>query len=147
MRTFHPKENDIEHAWRVIDAEGIVLGRLATEVATLLQGKNKPIWAPNVDTGDYVVVINASLISAAPRKLADKRYYRHSGYPGGLTEESFGSLLERDPERVVRLAVQGMLPKNRLGRAMISKLKVYGGPNHPHSAQQPVVHALASRAR
>ncbi len=146
MRTYHPKENEIERAWHVFDAQDIVLGRLATEAAMILQGKNKPMWAPNVDVGDYVVVVNASLISAAPRKLADKRYYRHSGYPGGLTEESLGALLARNPERVVRLAVQGMLPKSRLGRAMISKLKVYGGPNHPHSAQQPVARELARRA-
>lgn len=147
MRTFQPKPADIQRAWYVVDAEDAVLGRLASEVATLLRGKHKPIWAPHVDTGDHVIVVNASLLSVSPRKLADKRYYRHSGYPGGLREESLEHLLERDPERVIRLAVRGMLPKGPLGRSMISKLKVYPGPTHPHTAQQPTARPLTSSRR
>jgi len=145
VRTFQPKPDDIQRAWHVIDAEGAVLGRLATEVATLLRGKHKTIWAPHVDTGDHVVVVNASKLTFKQRKLEDKTYYRHSGYPGGLSEESLEHLLARDPERVVRLAVKGMLPKGPLGRSMITKLRVYGGPTHPHAAQQPAPRALASR--
>ena len=145
MRTFQPKPDDIQRAWHVIDADGAVLGRLASEVATLLRGKHKAIWAPHVDTGDHVVVINASKLAFTPRKLTDKTYYRHSGYPGGLSEESLEHLLARDPERVVRLAVKGMLPKGPLGRAMLKKLRVYAGPTHPHAAQQPTPRALASR--
>ena len=145
MRTFQPKPDDIQRAWHVIDADGTVLGRLATEVATLLRGKHKTIWAPHVDTGDHVVVVNASKLAFKQRKLEDKTYYRHSGYPGGLSEESLEHLLARDPERVVRLAVKGMLPKGPLGRSMITKLRVYGGPTHPHAAQQPAPRALASR--
>jgi large subunit ribosomal protein L13 len=145
VRTFQPKPDDIQRAWHVIDADGAVLGRLATEVATLLRGKHKTIWAPHVDTGDHVVVVNASKLAFKQRKLEDKTYYRHSGYPGGLSEESLEHLLARDPERVVRLAVKGMLPKGPLGRSMITKLRVYGGPTHPHAAQQPAPRALASR--
>jgi large subunit ribosomal protein L13 len=137
VRTFHPKDADIEHAWHVIDAEGVVLGRLATEVAHLLRGKHKAIFAPNVDVGDHVIVINASKLDISLRKSEDKMYYRHSGYPGGIKSENLGHLLERSPERVVRLAVRGMLPKNRLSRAQLKKLRVYGGPTHPHAAQQP----------
>jgi large subunit ribosomal protein L13 len=145
VRTFHPKPDDIQRAWHVIDADGAVLGRLSTEVATLLRGKHKSIWAPNVDTGDHVVVINASKLAFNLRKLEGKTYYRHSGYPGGLSEESLEHLLARDPARVVRLAVKGMLPKGPLGRAMLKKLRVYAGPTHPHTAQQPVPRVLASR--
>jgi large subunit ribosomal protein L13 len=137
VRTFHPKDADIEHAWHVIDAEGVVLGRLATEVAHLLRGKHKAIFAPNVDVGDHVVVINASKLDVSLRKSEGKVYYRHSGYPGGIKSENLGHLLERNPERVVRLAVRGMLPKNRLSRAQLKKLRVYGGSTHPHAAQQP----------
>jgi len=147
VRTFSPKPSDITRAWHVIDAEGAILGRLSTEVATLLRGKHKPIWAPHVDTGDHVIVVNASKLDVSPRKLADKRYYRHSGYPGGLREESLEHLLARDPERVVRLAVRGMLPKGPLGRRMLKKLRVYAGPNHPHAAQQPKARELASARR
>ncbi len=147
MRTFHPKESDIQHAWHVIDAEGVVLGRLATEVARLLRGKHKPIWAPNVDVGDHVVVINASKLDISLRKSEDKLYYRHSGYPGGIRSENLGHLIERSPERVVRLAVRGMLPKSRLGRAQLKKLRVYAGPTHPHAAQQPHDHPLATTPR
>jgi large subunit ribosomal protein L13 len=147
VRTFTPKPADIERAWHVVDADGAVLGRLASQVATLLRGKHKPIYAPHVDTGDHVIVVNAAKLDITPRKLADKRYRRHSGYPGGLREESLEHLLARDPERVVRLAVRGMLPKGRLGRSMLKKLKIYAGPTHPHAAQQPQAFALISRER
>ncbi len=147
MRTFSPKPADIQRAWHVIDAEGAVLGRLSTEVARLLRGKHKPIFAPHVDTGDHVIVVNAAKLDLSARKLADKRYHRHSGYPGGLSTESLEHLLARDPARVIRLAVKGMLPKGRLGRATIKKLRVYAGDSHPHSAQQPQPYPLAgSRA-
>ena len=145
MRTYSPKPGDVTHAWHVIDATDVVLGRLATQAATLLRGKHKPIYAPHVDTGDHVIVINAAKLDVSPRKLADKQYHRHSGYPGGLTTESLEHLLGRDPERVVRLAIRGMLPKNRLGRAQIRKLRIYAGPAHPHAAQQPQPRALASK--
>jgi large subunit ribosomal protein L13 len=144
VRTFHPRAEDIERAWHVIDAEGVVLGRLATEVAHLLRGKHKPTWAPNVDTGDHVVVVNAAKLDVSLRKAEGKRYYRHSGYPGGIRSENLASLLERDPERVVRLAVKGMLPKTRLGRAQLRKLRVYAGPTHPHAAQQPQARTVSS---
>jgi large subunit ribosomal protein L13 len=142
--TFTPKSTDIERAWRVIDADGAVLGRMATQIATLLRGKHKPIYAPNLDTGDHVVVVNASKIDVNPRKAAGKRYYRHSGYPGGLRSESLEHLLARHPERVVKLAVRGMLPKGRLGRSMLKKLRVYAGPTHPHAAQRPKPHPIAA---
>lgn len=143
MPTFTPKPSDIERAWHVVDADGMVLGRVATQVATLLRGKHKPIWAPHVDTGDHVIVVNAAKLAVTPRKADQKRYFRHSGYPGGLREEQLSHLLERDPERVVRLAVKGMLPKNSLGRSMLRKLRVYAGPTHPHAAQQPQPRAIA----
>jgi len=143
--TFSPKPSDITRAWHVVDAEGAVLGRLASEVATLLRGKHKPIYAPHVDTGDHVIVVNASKLDLGARKLADKRYHRHSGYPGGLTSESLEHLLARDPERVIRIAVRGMLPKTRLGRQMIKKLRVYAGPTHPHTAQLPQPRVLVSK--
>jgi large subunit ribosomal protein L13 len=145
VRTYQPKPADIERAWHVVDADGAVLGRLASEVATLLRGKHKPTWAPHIDTGDHVIVINASKLAITPRKLTDKRYYRHSGYPGGLREESLEHLLARSPERVVRLAVKGMLPKGPLGRQMLKKLRVYSDATHPHAAQQPAPRALATR--
>jgi large subunit ribosomal protein L13 len=145
VRTFTPKQSDIQRAWLVIDAEGMRLGRVATEVATLLRGKHKPIWAPNVDVGDHVVVINASKLDVSLRKSADKLYWRHSGYPGGIKSESLERLMERSPERVVKLAVKGMLPKTRLGRSMIKKLRVYAGPTHPHTAQLPQPHPLSPR--
>jgi large subunit ribosomal protein L13 len=149
VRTFSPKPNDITRAWYVVDAEGLVLGRLASEVARVLRGKHKPIFAPHIDTGDFVVVVNAAKIAVDPKKGADKRYYRHSGYPGGLRSESLAELLARNPERVVRLAVKGMLPKGPLGRQMLKKLKVHPGPTHPHSAQkpEPLVLPYARRAR
>jgi len=145
VRTFTPKPEDIERAWHVVDAEGAVLGRVATEVATLLRGKHKPIFAPHVDTGDHVIVINAAKLDIGERKAVAKQYYRHSGYPGGLRSESLEHLLERDPEQVVRRAVKGMLPKGPLGRAQLKKLRVYAGPEHPHFAQQPQPRALPSR--
>jgi large subunit ribosomal protein L13 len=142
--TFQPKASDIERAWHVIDADGAVLGKLASEAATLLRGKHKPIWAPHVDTGDHVIVVNAAKLEVNPRKLLGKRYYRHSGYPGGLRSESMYHLMNRDSERVVRLAVRGMLPKGPLGRAMLRKLRVYAGPIHPHAAQKPQPRPLTS---
>ncbi|MDQ3945684.1 MAG: 50S ribosomal protein L13 [Actinomycetota bacterium] len=149
MRTFSPKSADITRAWHVVDAEGLVLGRLASEVAKVLRGKHKPIYAPHVDTGDFVVVVNAARIAVDPKKGADKRYYRHSGYPGGLRSETLAELMARDPERVIRLAVKGMLPKGPLGRKMLKKLKIHAGPTHPHAAQQPqpLVLPYARRAR
>ena len=147
MPTYTPRREDVEREWHVIDARGAVLGRLATEVATLLRGKHKPTWAPHVDVGDHVIVVNAAHIHVDPRKGRDKTYHRHSGYPGGLRSESLDSLLARHPERVVRLAVRGMLPKNRLGRAMLRKLRVYAGPEHPHAAQKPRPRELPARAR
>jgi len=145
VRTFAPKASEIERAWHVIDADGAVLGRVATEAATLLRGKHKPTFAPHVDTGDHVVVINAAKLEITERKATGKLYYRHSGYPGGLSTESLEHLLARDPEKVVRRAVRGMLPRNRLGRRQIKKLKVYAGPTHPHAAQQPQERALPGK--
>ena len=137
MRTFSPKDSDITRQWHVIDATDVVLGRLASHVAVLLRGKHKPIFAPHVDTGDFVIVINADKIALSGTKLQDKRAYRHSGYPGGLRAVSYGELMEKHPERAVEKAVRGMLPKNTLGRKSLTKLKVYAGPDHPHQAQQP----------
>ena len=148
MRTYQPKPGDVQRRWHVIDANDVVLGRLATHAATLLRGKHKVTWAPHMDGGDHVIVINASAIAVNPRKLADKRYYRHSGYPGGIKSESMEHLLARNPERVVRLAVKGMLPKGPLGRQMLKRLRVYPGAQHPHIAQNPQPRALTSaRAR
>ena len=138
MRTYSPKGNDITRQWHVIDASDVVLGRLASQVAVLLRGKHKPIFAPHVDTGDFVIVINAGKVALSGNKLEQKRAYRHSGYPGGLRSVSYGELMEKRPERIVEKAVRGMLPKNSLGRQTLRKLKVYAGPDHPHSAQQPV---------
>jgi len=146
VRTASPKQSDIERAWHVVDADGMRLGRLATEVATLLRGKHKPTWAPHLDSGDHVVVVNAAKLDVTLRKSEAKLYYRHSGYPGGLGSESLGHLLRRDPAKVVKRAVKGMLPKNRLGRASIKKLRVYAGPEHPHAAQRPQPRSLRARA-
>ena len=137
MRTFSPKDSDITRRWHVIDASDVVLGRLASQVAVLLRGKHKPIFAPHVDTGDFVIVVNAAKVALSGSKLEQKRAYRHSGYPGGLHSVSYASLMESHPERVVEKAVKGMLPKNALGRKTLRKLKVYAGPDHPHQAQQP----------
>ena len=147
MKTFTPKASDITRQWHVIDADGAILGRMATEIATLLRGKHKPIWAPHLDTGDHVIVVNASHLAVTQRKLDDKMYYRHSGYPGGIRGENLEHLLARNPERVVKLAVRRMLPKGPLGRQMLKKLKVYGGPTHPHSAQKPVERPLPARSK
>ena len=138
MRTFSPKASDIQHQWHVIDASDVVLGRLASHAAILLRGKHKPIFAPHVDTGDFVIVVNAEKVALTGRKLEQKRAYRHSGYPGGLRSMAYGELMDRHPERVIEKAVRGMLPKNSLGRGMLRKLKVYAGPDHPHQAQKPV---------
>lgn len=137
VSTYSPKPGDITRVWHVIDAEDIVLGRLAVATATLLRGKHKPTFAPHVDGGDFVIVVNASKIALTGSKRTDKLAYRHSGRPGGLRSVSYGTLLDNDPRKAVELAVWGMLPKNRLSRQLITKLKVYAGPEHPHSAQQP----------
>lgn len=137
MKTFSAKKEDVSQNWYLIDADGKILGRLAAEIATRLRGKNKPIYTPHVDTGDFIVVINAEKIALTGNKLLDKKYYRYSGYPGGLRETAAGKLLETKPENLLRFAVKGMLPKNRLGRQMIKKLKIYSGSEHPHEAQAP----------
>jgi large subunit ribosomal protein L13 len=137
VKTFSAKPHEIERKWFVVDAQGQTLGRLATRVATVLRGKHKPIYTPHVDCGDYVIVVNADKISVTGQKLDQKIYYRHSGYPGGLKQISLRGQLEKHPKRVIEAAVRGMLPKNRLGRKMFKKLKVYAGPDHPHQAQQP----------
>ena len=137
MRTFSPKASDIQRAWHVVDADGLVLGRLATEVARVLRGKHKPVFAPHLDTGDHVVIVNAAKVVMTSDKADKKVAYRHSGYPGGLKEETYADRLAKRPEEVVRGAVRGMLPKGPLGRQMLRKLKVYAGPEHRHSAQQP----------
>jgi large subunit ribosomal protein L13 len=137
VRTFSPKAGDVQRKWHVIDASDVVLGRLATHAATLLRGKHKPIFAPHVDTGDFVIIINAEKIALTGNKRETKVAYRHSGYPGGLKRIAYSKLLDTKPERAIEQAIRGMLPKNRLGRSIITKLKVYAGPEHPHSAQQP----------
>ena len=146
MPTFSPKPGDISREWHVIDANDIVLGRLASTAATLLRGKHKPTFAPHVDTGDFVIVVNADKIAVAPSKLGEFRY-RHSGYPGGLSKRTVGELLESKPERLVEIAVKGMLPKNSLGRKQLKKLKVYSGPNHPHQAQTPKPYTITQVAQ
>jgi large subunit ribosomal protein L13 len=142
VKTYAVKASEIERHWWVVDATDQTLGRLATRIATLLEGKHKPTYSPHLDTGDHVVVLNAARVKVTGDKLIQKRYYRHSNYPGGLKEESLGTLLERKPELVIERAVKGMLPRNRLGRAMIKKMKVYPGPEHPHQAQQPTAFEL-----
>jgi large subunit ribosomal protein L13 len=137
VRTYTPKPGDVQRQWHVIDATDVVLGRLASQVAVLLRGKHKPTFAPHVDTGDFVVVINADKVALTGNKLEQKKAYRHSGYPGGLRSQSYVELLEKHPTKAVEKAVRGMLPKNSIARAQITKLKVYAGPEHPHQAQQP----------
>lgn len=137
MKTWNAKPADVERQWYVVDAEGQTLGRLATRVADTLRGKRKPTYTPHVDTGDFVVVVNAEKIAVTGAKLQQKLYYRHSGYPGGLRSRTLAEQLERRPAEVIRKAVKGMLPRNRLGRAQLGKLKVYAGPEHPHEAQRP----------
>jgi large subunit ribosomal protein L13 len=137
VRTYSPKPGEVTRTWHVIDAEDVVLGRLATQVATLLRGKHKPTFAPHVDTGDFVIIVNAGKVALTGNKRDQKFAYRHSGYPGGLRKRSFGELLDTRPDRLLEKVVKGMLPKNKLGRAQGMKLKVYAGPDHPHAAQQP----------
>ena len=137
MKTVSTRPQDVERAWFVIDAESQVLGRLATEVARWLRGKHKAAYTPHVDTGDYIVVVNAEKVRVTGKKATDKTYYRHTGYPGGIKATRFENMIEKHPERVIEKAVKGMLPRNPLGRAAFRKLKVYAGPDHPHSAQQP----------
>jgi large subunit ribosomal protein L13 len=143
VRTYSPKPADIQRAWHVIDAEGLVLGRMATEIAVLLRGKHKPMYAPHMDTGDHVVVLNAAKVVLSSDKDEKKFAYRHSGYPGGLRRRSYREVMETRPEDAVRRAVKGMLPKGPLGRSMINKLKVYAGPTHPHAAQHPEAREIA----
>ncbi len=144
MKTYSPRPRDIERAWFVIDADGVVLGRLATEVAKILRGKHKPMFAPHMDTGDHVIVVNAAGVRMTGAKVDQKVYYRHSGYPGGLRELPYSRLMAERPTLVVEKAIRGMLPKTRLGRQMISKLSVYAGPEHPHQAQKPQPLALGA---
>ena len=142
MKTFSANPETVKRDWYIIDAENLVLGRLASEVAARLRGKHKPEYTPHVDTGDYIVVINADKIKVTGNKTSDKMYYRHSGYPGGMKSMSFEKMVAHKPERIIELAVKGMLPKNALGRAMYRKLKVYAGTEHKHSAQQPIALSL-----
>ena len=137
MKTYYAKPNEVAREWLLIDAQDQVLGRVASKAAHILRGKHKSTYTPHVDTGDFVVIINADMIRVTGKKLTDKEYYRHSGYPGGLKCETFEEAMEKHPERVIEHAVKGMLPKNTLGRAMAKKLKVYAGAEHPHMAQQP----------
>ena len=139
MKTLFAKKNEIERKWYVVDAKDAVLGRLAVKIAVYLRGKNKPVFTPHTDTGDFIIVVNADKIKLTGNKLEDKVYYRHSNYPGGLKSETAKQLMERAPEQIITEAVWGMLPKNRLGRSIIKKLKVYRGQEHPHSAQKPEI--------
>jgi len=148
MRTYSPKASEITRAWHVIDAEDLVLGRVCTEAARVLRGKHKTIFAPHMDTGDHVVIVNADKIVLTSGKAESRNVYRYSGYPGGLKTETYGSLLARKPDDAIRRSVRGMLPKGPLGRQMIKKLKVYTGPNHPHAAQMPTkLEIAAAKAR
>ncbi len=137
MKTYHAKPGEVQREWLVVDATDLVLGRLASQVAQILKGKNKPQYTPHVDTGDFVIVVNADKIKVTGNKLQAKEYFRHTGFPGGLRSEKLATVLAKRPDRVIERAVKGMLPKNTLGRAMGKKLKVYAGPNHPHQAQKP----------
>jgi large subunit ribosomal protein L13 len=148
MTTYSPKASEITRAWHVIDAEGMVLGRLCTEAARVLRGKHKPTFAPHIDTGDHVIVVNASKVVLTKGKAANKEVFRHSGYPGGLKRETYAALLDRNPAEAVRRSIRGMLPHGPLGRQQIKKLKVYAGPEHPHAAQHPVnLELAAAKAR
>jgi large subunit ribosomal protein L13 len=147
VRTYSPKPGEVSRTWHVIDAEDVVLGRLASNVATLLRGKHKPTFAPHVDTGDFVIIVNADKVVLTGNKREQSFAYRHSGYPGGLRKQSFGELLDTRPERLLEKVVKGMLPKNKLGRAQGKKLKVYAGPDHPHAAQQPKPFEIAKVSR
>jgi large subunit ribosomal protein L13 len=147
VRTYSPKPGEVSRTWHVIDAEDVVLGRLASNVATLLRGKHKPTFAPHMDTGDFVIIVNAEKVVLTGNKRDQAFAYRHSGYPGGLRKRSFGELLDTRPERLLEKVVKGMLPKNKLGRAQGKKLKVYAGPDHPHTAQQPKPFEMAKVTR
>jgi large subunit ribosomal protein L13 len=147
VRTYTPKPGEVTRAWHVIDASDVVLGRLASQAAILLRGKHKPQFAPHVDTGDFVVIVNAANVVMTSDKAERTFSYRHSGYPGGLRQETYADLLRKRPERVVEQAVKGMLPKNSLGRKMLSKLKVYAGPDHPHAAQKPTPYEITQIAQ
>ncbi|HWB66838.1 MAG TPA: 50S ribosomal protein L13 [Mycobacteriales bacterium] len=147
MRTFQPKPGQVTRQWHVIDATDVVLGRLASQTARLLRGKHKPVFAPHVDTGDFVIIVNAAKVALTGNKRDQKLAYRHSGYPGGLSATPYSQLLERQPTKAVEKAVQGMLPHNSLGRQMAKKLKVYAGPDHPHQAQQPVPYEITQVAQ
>jgi len=138
MATYSAKAADVKRSWFIVDASGKTLGRLASQVASVLKGKTKPIYTTHVDTGDFVIIVNAGKVHLTGKKLDQKVYYRHSGYPGGLKSVTAGTLMKTRPERVIKMAVQGMLPKTQLGKSMLSKLKVYAGEKHPHAAQQPV---------
>ncbi len=142
MKSYMAKTNEVDRKWYVIDAEDKVLGRLATEISAILTGKNKPIYTPHVDTGDFVIIINAEKIKLTGKKLEQLNHTYHTGHPGGLKEIPYKRLMEEKPERIIELAVKGMMPKNRLGRQMIKKLKIYAGPEHNHQAQQPEVYEL-----
>jgi large subunit ribosomal protein L13 len=137
MKTFVAKKEEVTRDWYLVDAENLVLGRIATTIANVLRGKNKPTYTPSVDTGDFVIVVNAEKIALTGNKLADKIYYSHSGYPGGIKSITAGKLIEKKPEDQIRIAVKGMLPKNKIARHMLNKLKIYSGAAHPHEAQQP----------
>ena len=147
MRTYQPKAADVQRQWHVIDASDVVLGRLASQAARLLRGKHKPVYAPHVDTGDFVIIINAAKVALTGAKRENKIAYRHSGYPGGLKAVPYTELLEKRPDRAVEKAIKGMLPHNTLGRQMASKLKVYAGPEHPHQAQKPVPYEITQVAQ
>jgi large subunit ribosomal protein L13 len=147
VRTYTPKAGDAQRQWLVIDATDVVLGRLASQVAALLRGKHKPTFAPHVDMGDFVVVVNADKVALTGSKLEQKRAYRHSGYPGGLKSRTYTELLDKHPTKAVEKAVRGMLPKNSIGRAQLSKLKVYAGPEHPHQAQRPQPYEITQVAQ
>lgn len=147
MRTYSPKAGEVTREWHVIDASDVVLGRLASQAAILLRGKHKPTFAPHVDSGDFVIIINAEKVALSGSKLEQKMAYHHSGYPGGLTATSYADLMAKNPRRVVEKAVKGMLPHNKLGRAQATKLKVYSGPEHPHAAQKPVPYTISQVAQ
>ena len=138
MNTYTPKKSEIERTWHLVDAEGLVLGRMATEIATILRGKHKATYAPHIDTGDHVIVINADKVVLTSGKAQRKMVYRNTGFPGGIRSDTYGELLSKKPAEIVRQSIRGMVPKNRLGRQQMSKLQVYAGPTHPHQAQKPV---------
>jgi large subunit ribosomal protein L13 len=138
MKTYQAKKEELDHKWYLVNAEGKVLGRLSTELAKILKGKNKPTYTPHLDTGDFVIVVNAGKVTLTGKKMKDKIYYHHTGYPGGIKEMNAEKLLAKKPTEMIRIAVKGMLPKTSLGRQMLRKLKIYAGPNHPHESQKPI---------